>query len=134
MAGPEAPVKRQLTDEAVFVYIACGHVFVLLQHADRHRKVKVRAALLFIAWRQADDDALFRKDIAGFIDGGLHALGRLPDRLVAEPDDRNGGLSLQGFGFNIHRVSVDTVDGKAFYHGSHSSFSPICFRIPSSSK
>ena len=70
--------------------------------ADRHRQVEPRADLAQVGGREVDGDALLRELVARVRDRRPHALARLADRLVRQPDDREGRQAAADVGLDPH--------------------------------
>ena len=113
--------QRQLADhraavDGVVVDLAAGD-----EQRDRQRQVEARADLAQVGRREVHGDAPQRELEARVHQRRPHALTRLADRLVGEPDDRERRQALADVRLDPHAAAGHAVHGEGGDPGDHGS-------------
>jgi hypothetical protein len=127
-ARPQLAAERQLPEDRPAVERLGRDLAVGREDPHGDREVEARAGLAQVGGREVRGDALLRELEAGVLDRRADALARLADRLVAEPDDREGRQALAQVDLDGHPPRLDAVDregGDAGEHGSERPFEVV---------
>ena len=89
------------------------------QYGDRQWEIEVRALLAQERGGEVDRDPLLRELEAGVRDRRAHALARLADRLVRQPDDRERRKPEPDVALDRHAARLHAVDREARHRGQH---------------
>ena len=82
------------------------------QHGHGDRQVEAWSGLAQVGGREVDGDALGGKLEARVDHGRAHAVARLADGFVGEPDDRERGQPAADVGLDPHPARLDPVDSE----------------------
>ena len=108
--GRSSPVSDSSPANTQSVHLLALDLAARREDRHRERQVEARADLAQVRGREVDRDALLRELEARVRDRGAHPLARLPDRLVREPDDREGRQADADVGLDPDPAGVDAVE------------------------
>jgi hypothetical protein len=118
-AGPDDPAEGELADDGDAVELHPRGLTARGQEPDRDREVESRSPLRQARGRQVDRDPPLRQLEPLVAERGPHALPRLADGEVAQPDDRERGQPGAHVDLHDHGARLQAVDRERLHAGQH---------------
>lgn len=116
---PHLPVQRQLAEKERVRKIG-DHLLRREHDADGYRQIVSRTLLADVGGREVDSDASRRELQAGVAHRRAHALLRLLDGGVGQPDDIESGQSGGNVDLDLDDGALEADDCAGKYFGEHS--------------
>ena len=117
--GSDRAVEGELPRKRVALHHASSDLVGGGQQGGGDRQVEARPGLAQHRRSQVRGDSLQRELEARVQQGRAHALARLPDRGVREPDDREAGQARCHVQLDVHGLGLDRDEGEGSGHREH---------------